>query len=170
MSTGSTWRPVGSFERPTAEDNPVDAVDAGAGGTGGSRFVSKKGGRGIIVPVGSSAGAPIVLVPARPGTTEVLFVHPADAAAAVDLLALLGDEGRSVRVALPPGQTRTPGLVVDPSRSSVRLGEPPEATYPLFVLADPDRDRLASGPKPGESPGDIEARGRWFGSRHEGGD
>jgi hypothetical protein len=45
MSTGSTWRPIESFDGPAPRTNLVDAADAIVGITGASRFVSVDGGR-----------------------------------------------------------------------------------------------------------------------------
>lgn len=158
---------MGSFDRRAAEDNPVDALDAMVAAA--SRFRSTDGARGIVLPVTPPAGAvsPITLTRPAPGTAEILFLHPATAEDAVDLLTLLGDRGRSVRVALPDGNA-TSGLDADARGSSVRLDAGPAGEYHLYRIADRGRDRLASGPKlgPGPGPDGIEGRGRWFDSRH----
>lgn len=118
MSTGSRWWPVESFDQAGAEDNLVVAVDAIAGNAGASRFESVDRGRAIVVSVQPSAGTSIALVPPASGTTEILFLRPAGAGDTVDLLTMLGERGRSVRVALPPGRVESLGFVADPGCGS----------------------------------------------------
>jgi hypothetical protein len=66
---------------------------------------------------------------------------------------------------------QTVGLVPEPDR--VSLPGPDGAMNEYLLLAPtagtPAGRRLASGPRPGEDPDALDARGRWFDARHRGG-
>jgi hypothetical protein len=167
------WRAVDSFASGGLfQGLEVAVADAGLPG---ERFQSDAGECALLLPVGPLAEGRvpgIAITGAPPEATEVLFLDPADAAGALDLLAALGGRARGVRVALP-GEAGPGGLVPEAGRVVVTAeAEPPQA-YRLARATDParlDPMRPADAPRLGEDADVLDQRSKWFRSREGRGD
>lgn len=167
------WRAVDSF----ATGGRLQGLEAAVADAGlsGERFQSEAGGRALLLPVGPLSGGRvpgIAVTGAPPEATEVLFLDPADAAGALDLLAGLGGRARGVRVALP-GEAGPGGLVPEAGRVLVTAGAEPPQAYRLARPTDParlDPMRPADSPRLGEGADVLDQRSKWFRSREGRGD
>lgn len=173
----ATWRPAGPNE---SLGSTLDEVERAFAPTASASRNAPEGpaATGVVSPrrFRSVDGGAAILLPAdRVGVVSddphpaVLVVDPPDVESALVLHAQFGVAADPVVIALPAnaGAQRTAGLVAQPGGFSAGPSNS-SVEYRLYAVTDrtaTDR-RLASGPKPGEDLDTLDARARWFDSRH----